>query len=41
MFDSWEFIQDYVGYGYFKKVVNEDGIAEKFFCGDELRLYMI
>lgn len=28
---GWEYIQDYVGYSYFRKTVAEDGIAEEQF----------
>ena len=33
MFDDcgWEYIQDYFGYSYFRKVVSDDGIAEEIF----------
>lgn len=43
MFDDcgWEYIQDFVGYSYFRKAVSEDGIAEEIFCDDESRLYMM
>lgn len=38
---GWEYIQDYVGYSYFRKTVAEDGIAEEIFCDKESRLYMM
>ncbi len=38
---GWEYIQDYVGYSYFRKTVAEDGIAEEIFCDQESRLYMM
>ena len=43
MFDDcgWEYIQDYVGYSYFRKAVAEDGMAEEIFCDEESRLYMM
>lgn len=43
MFDDcdWEYIQDYFGYSYFRKVVSDDGIAEEIFCDDESRLQMM
>lgn len=43
MFDDcgWEYIQDYFGYSYFRKVVSDDDIAEEIFCDDESRLQMM
>lgn len=43
MFDDcgWEYIQDYLGYSYFRKAVSDDGIAEEIFCDDESRLQMM
>ena len=43
MFDDcgWEYIQDFFGYSYFRKVVAEDGVAEEIFCDDESRLQMM
>lgn len=43
MFDDcgWEYIQDYFGYSYFRKVVSDNGIAEEIFCDDESRLQMM
>lgn len=43
MFDDcgWEYIQDYLGYSYFRKVVSDDGTAEEIFCDDESRLQMM
>ena len=43
MFDDcgWEYIQEYFGYSYFRKVVSDDGIAEEIFCDDESRLQMM
>lgn len=43
MFDDcgWEYIQDYVGYSYFRKAVSEDGVAEEIFCDDASRLDMM
>ena len=43
MFDDcgWEYIQDYFGYSYFRKVVSDDGVAEEIFCDDESRLQMM
>ncbi len=38
---GWEYIQDYVGYSYFRKAVSDDGIAEEIFCDDESRLQMM
>lgn len=43
MFDDcgWEYIQEYFGYSYFRKVVSDDGIAEEIFCDDESRFQMM
>ena len=38
---GWEYIQDYLGYSYFRKVVSDDGAAEEIFCDDESRLQMM
>lgn len=38
---GWEYIQDYLGYSYFRKVVSDDGTAEEIFCDDESRLQMM
>lgn len=38
---GWEYIQDYVGYSYFRKPVSEGCEAEEIFCDDESRLQMI
>ncbi len=38
---GWEYIQDYVGYSYFRKAVSDDGTAEEIFCDDESRLQMM
>lgn len=43
MFDDcgWEYIQDFLGYSYFRKVVSEDGVAEEIFCDEESRFQMM
>ena len=43
MFDDcgWEYIQDHVGYSYFRKAVAGDGIAEEIFCDEESRFQMM
>lgn len=43
MFDDcgWEYIQDYVGYSYFRKAVGSDGEEEEIFCDEESRLRMM
>lgn len=38
---GWEYIQDYVGYSYFRKGVDQKGIREEIFCDDESRLQMM
>ena len=38
---GWEYIQDYVGYSYFRKEVSKDGVAEEIFCDDESRFQML
>ncbi|MDR2940399.1 MAG: DUF2812 domain-containing protein [Clostridiales bacterium] len=38
---GWEYIQDYVGYSYFRKPVSQGGVAEEIFCDDESRLQMM
>jgi len=37
---GWEYLQDYVGYSYFRKAVSEEG-EEEIFCDDESRLQMM
>jgi hypothetical protein len=37
---GWEYIQDFVGYSYFRKPV-ANGIKEEIFCDDESRLQMM
>ena len=43
MFDDcgWEYIQDFLGYSYFRKAVSEDGVAEEIFCDEESRFQMM
>ncbi|MGN0483739.1 MAG: DUF2812 domain-containing protein [Lachnospiraceae bacterium] len=38
---GWEYIQDYVGYSYFRKSVAEMEGKEEIFCDDESRLDMM
>ena len=43
MFDDcgWEYIQDFVGYSYFRKAVAENGVVEEIFCDEESRFQMM
>ena len=43
MFDDcgWEYIQDYVGYSYFRKAVETGGTAEEIFCDEESKFQMM
>lgn len=43
MFDDcgWEYIQDFVGYSYFRKEVSESGEADEIFCDEESRMQMM
>lgn len=43
MFDDcgWEYIQEYVGYSYFRKAVAGDQVAEEIFCDEESRFQMM
>ncbi len=38
---SWEHIQDYAGYSYFRKKVSESGEAEEIFCDDASKIQMM
>lgn len=38
---GWEYMQDYVGYSYFRKAVADDGVAEEIFCDEESRFQMM
>lgn len=38
---GWEYIQDYVGYSYFRKAVVSGGVAEEIFCDEESRFQMM
>lgn len=38
---GWEYIQDYVGYSYFRKAVADDGTAEEIFCDEDSRFQMM
>lgn len=38
---GWEYIQDFVGYSYFRKPVEEGCEAEEIFCDDDSRIEMM
>lgn len=38
---GWEYIQDYVGYSYFRKAVDGDRGAEEIFCDEESKFQMM
>lgn len=38
---GWEYLQDYVGYSYFRKPVDSENSDEDIFCDDESRLQMM
>ena len=38
---GWEYLQDYVGYSYFRKPVSEANGEEEIFCDDDSRLQMM
>ncbi len=38
---GWEYLQDYMGYSYFRKSASETGGAEEIFCDDASRLQML
>lgn len=38
---GWEYLQDYVGYSYFRKPASETGGNEEIFCDDDSRLQML
>ena len=38
---GWEYIQDFVGYSYFRKPASDDGAAEEIFCDEESRFQMM
>ena len=38
---GWEYLQDYVGYSYFRKSAAETDGAEEIFCDDQSRLQMM
>lgn len=38
---GWEYIQDFVGYSYFRKPVTADGVAEEIFSDRESKLRML
>ena len=38
---GWEYLQDYVGYSYFRKPLSEANSEEEIFCDDDSRLQMM
>ena len=38
---GWEYLQDYMGYSYFRKPASECDGSEEIFCDDESRLQMV
>ena len=38
---GWEYLQDYVGYSYFRKPVSVNGETEEIFCDEESRMQMM
>lgn len=38
---GWQYIQDYMGYSYFRKPAGEAGMAEEIFCDEESRFQMM
>ena len=38
---GWEYMQEYAGYSYFRKPMNEEGVAEEIFCDEASRLAML
>lgn len=38
---GWQYIQDYVGYSYFRKPAGEDGAEEEIFCDEESKFQMM
>lgn len=38
---DWEYLQDYMGYSYFRKAASEITGAEEIFCDDDSRLEML
>ena len=38
---GWEYLQDYMGYSYFRKPASECDGSEEIFCDDESRLEMM
>jgi len=38
---GWEYLQDYVGYSYFRKPASETAGSEEIFCDDSSRLQMM
>lgn len=38
---GWEYVQDYVGYSYFRKAADDSSGSDDIFCDDESRLQMM
>lgn len=38
---GWEYMQDYLGYSYFRKPASEDNADDDIFCDDESRMQMV
>lgn len=38
---GWEYIQDYFGYSYFRKVASKDGNVEEIFCDEDSKFEMM
>lgn len=38
---GWQYIQDYVGYSYFRKPAGQDGGEEEIFCDEESKFQMM
>ena len=38
---GWEYIQDFVGYSYFRKAVSDEGLTEEIFCDEQSRQQMM
>ena len=38
---GWEYLQDFFGYSYFRKPVDENGVEDEIFCDEESRFQMM
>lgn len=38
---GWEYLQDFFGYSYFRKPVDENGMEDEIFCDEESRFQMM